>query len=37
VDEVDLPAYDTLVKFNDSGQIVGDLANDLVRDKTSGA
>jgi peptide/nickel transport system substrate-binding protein len=26
VDEVDLPAYDTLVKYNDSGQIVGDLA-----------
>ncbi|HEY2280787.1 MAG TPA: ABC transporter substrate-binding protein [Streptosporangiaceae bacterium] len=26
VDEVDLPAYDTLVKFNDSGQLVGDLA-----------
>jgi len=26
VDEVDLPAYDTLVKYNDSGKIVSDLA-----------
>lgn len=26
VDEVDLPAYDTLVKYDDSGHIVGDLA-----------
>jgi peptide/nickel transport system substrate-binding protein len=26
VDEVDLPAYDTLVKYNDSGKIIGDLA-----------
>ncbi len=26
VDEVDLPAYDTLIKYNDSGKIVGDLA-----------
>lgn len=26
VDEVVLPAYDTLVKYNDSGQIAGDLA-----------
>jgi peptide/nickel transport system substrate-binding protein len=26
VDEVDLPAYNTLVKYNDSGQIAGDLA-----------
>jgi peptide/nickel transport system substrate-binding protein len=26
VDEVDLPAYDTLVKYNDSGKITGDLA-----------
>jgi len=26
VDEVDLPAYNTLIKYNDSGQIVGDLA-----------
>lgn len=26
VDEVDLPAYDTLVKYDDSGHIAGDLA-----------
>jgi peptide/nickel transport system substrate-binding protein len=27
VDEVTLPAYDTLVKYDDSGKIVGDLAS----------
>ena len=27
VDEVTLPAYDTLVKYDDSGKVVGDLAS----------